>query len=109
MNIKYRPAAIEDIEAMTAYLAVELHHVRAAQKLRARILHGISLLKENPLMGRQIECDLYHEEAEMRFLIVSRQMVFYEINAENHFIEIIRVLDSRTDYLTILFGENLAE
>lgn len=36
-----------------------------------------------------------------RYLIVSKQIVFYEV-IENT-IEIIRVLDARTDYLSVLF------
>lgn len=104
MKIKYRPSAIEDIEATTDYLAVQLNNVNAANKLRARILNAISLLKDNPLMGVQIEVKLKDSISNVRFLIVDRQIVFYEIDTENDFIEIIRILDSRTDYLAILFG-----
>ena len=42
-----------------------------------------------------------NETVQYRYLIVSKQIVFYEV-IENT-IEIIRVLDARTDYLSVLF------
>ena len=42
-----------------------------------------------------------NETIQYRYLIVSKQIVFYEV-IENT-IEIIRVLDARTDYLSVLF------
>ena len=42
-----------------------------------------------------------NETVQYRYLIVSKQIVFYEV-IENT-IEIIRVLDTRTDYLSVLF------
>ena len=47
-----------------------------------------------------LEFDL-NETVQYRYLIVSKQIVFYEV-IENT-IEIIRVLDARTDYLSVLF------
>lgn len=109
MKVKYRPAAIDDIETVSGYLADELHNAPAARKLRARLLNSISLLKDNPLMGMTLESKLDGTESKIRFLIVSKQIVFYEVNSEEKVIEIIRVLDSRTDYLSILFGEYIIE
>lgn len=109
MKVKYRPAAIDDIEAVSGYLADELHNVHAAQKLRAKLLNSISLLKDNPLMGMTLESRLDGIESKIRFLIVSKQIVFYEVDSAEKVIEVIRVLDSRTDYLAILFGEFLTE
>lgn len=43
----------------------------------------------------------------IRFLVISKQMVFYKVTESG--IEIIRVLDGRTDYLVHLFGSNEVE
>jgi len=56
-------------------------------------------------MGVQMENTLIGSESNIRFLIVDRQIVFYEIDSEKGFIEIIRDLDSHTDYLAMLFGQ----
>lgn len=43
----------------------------------------------------------FNIDTSLRYLIVSKQIVFYDINEDN--IEIIRILDSRQDYLSLLF------
>ena len=45
--------------------------------------------------------DRFNIDTPLRYLIVSKQIVFYDINEDN--IEIIRILDSRQDYLSLLF------
>ena len=42
-----------------------------------------------------------NETVQYRYLIVSKQIVFYEVTENT--IEIIRVLDAHTDYLSVLF------
>ena len=37
----------------------------------------------------------------MRFIVISRQLIFYEISDD--IVEVIRILDGRTDYLARLF------
>ena len=101
MKIKYRPAAIQDMDAACAYLRDQLHNPSAADALINRILHSVSLLKDNPYMGAPLGGKLEGLQTDVRFLIVSKQLVFYEIDGE--IIEIIRVLDGRTNYLAKLF------
>ena len=69
----------------------------AANRLKVRILEGISLLKDNPYMGTPLSSKYDGVPDDIRFLVISKQMVFYKV-VENR-IEIIRVLDGRTDYL----------
>ena len=42
-----------------------------------------------------------NETVQYRYLIVSKQIIFYEVT--ENMIEIIRVLDAHTDYLSVLF------
>ena len=42
-----------------------------------------------------------NETVQYRYLIVSKQIVFYEVTENT--IEIIRVLDAHIDYLSVLF------
>ena len=37
---------------------------------------------------------------------MDKQIIFYEVNAAIEQIEVIRVLDSRTDYLALLFSQD---
>ena len=85
MKLQYRPAAISDIGKASDYIADVLKNRSAANRLKSKILAGVSLLKDNPYMGTPL-----------------KQLVFYKVTETG--IEVIRVLDGRTDYLVHLFG-----
>ena len=96
MKVQWRPAAIADVQATLKYIKYNLKNPSATRELNSRIFNSISLLRENPYMGAllSLKFDL-NETVQYRYLIVSKQI-------ENT-IEIIRVLDARTDYLSVLF------
>ncbi len=102
MKIQYRPAAIADLAATSEYIQTRLHNPSAAAKLRADILHGISRLADTPEMGTLLRSKYEEIESDVRFLVIRKQMVFYEIHDQS--VEVIRILDGRTDYLAQLFG-----
>lgn len=103
MIVQYRPAAVEDIRRTAEYLTKQLKNPTAAARLKKKILHSISHLKENPCLGRRLSDKLEGMQTEARFLVVESQLVFYEVNDAT--VEIIRVLDGRTDYLARLFSD----
>ena len=100
MKLKYRPAAIADIRDSCAYIQSHLKNPKAAKNLKAKILQGASLLKENPYMGTPLDSKYEGLETNLRFLIVSKHLIFYEVHED--MVEIIRILDGRTDYLSNL-------
>lgn len=103
MRIVYRPAAVEDIQLSADYIENKLKNPYAAERFKQRILSGISLLRENPLMGQHLSAKYEGIKSDYRFIIINKHFVFYRI--EEEVIYIIRVLDGRTDYMTHLFGE----
>lgn len=102
MRLQYRPAAIADIQRAADYIENVLKNRSAAQRLKAKILQGTSLLKENPQMGTLLSSKYDGLDTSMRFIVISKQLVFYEIGDDT--IEVVRVIDGRTDYLTHLFN-----
>lgn len=102
MKVCWRPAAIADVQDILSYIKNRLKNPSAAKALRARILDSVALMQENPYMGALL-CDKFDlgEEVKYRYLIVSKRIIFYEVT--DNVIEIIRVLDARTDYLNVLF------
>lgn len=102
MRLQYRPAAIADIQRAADYIENVLKNRSAAQRLKAKILQGTSLLKENPQMGTLLSSKYDGLDTSMRFIVISKQLVFYEIGDD--MIEVVRVIDGRTDYLTHLFN-----
>lgn len=102
MRIVYRPAAVQDIIKTSDYIKNNLKNPQAAQKLKEQIARGISLLKDNPNLGALLSDKFsLSEDVKYRYIIINKQIVFYEVNDE--VIEIVRVLDGRTDYLSKLF------
>ena len=101
MKLKYRPAAISDIQNSCGYIRDKLKNPRAAKNLKSRLLYGASLLKETPYMGTPLNSRYEGLETEIRFLVVSKHLIFYEVHDD--IIEVIRILDGRTDYLAYLF------
>ena len=100
MRIIYKKAAIDDLLNTENYIINQFHNGQAAKKLKNNIVDTISLLKDNPYLGPKM-ADRFNIDTSLRYLIVSKQIVFYDINEDN--IEIIRILDSRQDYLSLLF------
>ena len=100
MKLSYRPAAIEDIESTAEYIENRLNNPSAAEKLKTTLVRKIALLKDNPEMGMKL-ADKFDIESNYRFIIINKQIVFYELHSQ--YIEVIRILDGRTDYLTHLF------
>lgn len=101
MKILYKKTAIEDIQATERYISIELHNKQAAKKLTRMIAQTISLLSANPYMGTPLNSK-YDIETDIRFLIVSKHLIFYRVR-EEQYVEITRVIDGRQDYMALLF------
>lgn len=102
MKIEYKRLALDDIRQKQDYIANTLKNKTAAAKLTASILRGVSQLAEHPMMGVPLSSK-FDVDSDLRFLIVSRQLVFYRIQNQTT-ISVVRVLDGRQDYMSILFG-----
>ena len=102
MKIRYKRAALRDIQQKQEYITSVLKNKPAAEKLTVSILRAVSLLADNPRMGIPLS-GKFDVDSDLRFLIVSKQLVFYRIEDET-LVSVVRVLDGRQDYMSILFG-----
>ena len=100
MKIIYKKSAIDDLLNTENYIINQFHNDQAAKRLKSNIVDTISLLKDNPYLEPKMS-DRFNIDTPLRYLVVSKQLVFYDINEDN--IEILRILDSRQDYLSLLF------
>ena len=103
MRVSYKRAAVKDMEATRDYIAGQLKNPKAAKKLMTALLKAISLLADNPYMGAAL-AEKFEIATDVRYFVVSKQLIFYRVDGENDTVEILRVLDGRTDYLSVLFG-----
>lgn len=103
MRVSYKRAAVKDMETTRDYIAGRLKNPKAAQKLMASLLKAVSLLADNPYMGAAL-AEKFEIATDVRYFVVAKQLIFYRVNKENEVIEILRVLDGRMDYLSVLFG-----
>lgn len=100
MRIFYKKTAIDDIQETERYISQELHNKKAALRLTRTVVGAISQLSSNPYMGTPLN-SRYDLETDLRFLVVSKRLVFYRVTGER--IEITRVLDGWQDYMALLF------
>lgn len=103
MRVIYKRTAVKDMEATRDYIAVRLKNPKAAKKLTTALLKAISLLADNPYMGAAL-AEKFEITTDVRYFVVAKQLIFYRVDEGNSAIEILRVLDGRTDYLSVLFG-----
>ena len=101
MKLRYTPAAMMDLEEIKSYIADTLLNPDAAASLMAGIAEVCAPLKDQPLPGPELRPKL-HREIDERFLIHEKYMIVYEVTEA---VSILRVLDTRTDYLNILLHE----
>lgn len=99
MQIIYKKTAIDDLLNTENYIISRFNNKQAAQKLKSTLVNTIALLKDNPYLDPKMS-DWFNVDTPLRYFVISKQLVFYNIKNDN--IEIIRILDSRQDYLSLL-------
>lgn len=99
MQIIYKKTAIDDLLNTENYIISRFNNKQAAQKLKSTLVNTIALLKGNPYLDPKMS-DRFNVDTPLRYFVISKQLVFYNIKNDN--IEIIRILDSRQDYLSLL-------
>lgn len=100
MQIIYKKTAIDDLLNTENYIISRFNNKQAAQKLKSTLVNTIALLKDNLYLGPKMS-DRFNVDTPLCYFVISKQLVFYNIKNDN--IEIIRILDSRQDYLSLLF------
>ena len=100
MKLKYTPEAIRDLQAIREYIGKILHNPKAARRIVGNIIEQCESLKEYPKMGISFR-ERLDEETDLRYLLCEKYLAFYRI-AEDRIL-VVRILDGRTDYLSVLF------
>ena len=100
-ELRYSPAAIDDLNKIDAYIQDELKNSAAAHNIVSAILDAVEKLKEFPGMGSRLS-SVIDIESDYRHLVCGHYIVFYRIDST--FVYIDRILYGGCDYLHVLFG-----
>ena len=105
-EIKFAPAALNDLVEIKNYITDEFCSETAAVNTISKITGRIRSLADFPEIGAPLE-SVIHIETAYRFLVCGNYIAFYRY--ENGEVKIIRVLYGRRNYMQILFGEQHEE
>lgn len=97
--------ARHDLSEACDYIAFQLQNRSAARAFLAKIQKAVSVLSQFPESGTPLSFS--GSEHLYRYLICGSYMVFYRFTDQTVFID--RILYGRRDYLSILFGDELAD
>lgn len=100
MKIIYTPAAKKDLSDIKLYISNELKNPSAAKNVTAKVLKEIHNLSEFPKLGISIQ-EKTDYKTDARCLICGNYGVIY--SATNN-IEVLRIIDMRTDYMSLIFN-----
>ena len=100
MMLRYSPEARKDIKDLYDYISTDLINPTAAAKITEEILIKCSNLAEFPMLGTDLS-EKTGRETDLRYLVLGRHIAIYRI--EEPFVSIIRIIDSRMDYMRIIF------
>ena len=101
-EIRYSQAAIQDLEQIGDYIAMELKSPIAALNTVNSIQDAIDKLEYAPHIGSPLSAR-YENVGGYRYLVCKSYLVFYREQAD--VVHIDRILYGKRNYLSILFGE----
>jgi plasmid stabilization system protein ParE len=99
LNLRYSPAALDDLRRIRAYLRDELAQPQSAQRIPADIVRRSSLLKNTPLLGPALQPRV-RRPTDLRYLVCGSHLAFYRVGPDTIFV--LRVLHARQDFIRAL-------
>ena len=106
MNLRFTPQAHADLLELRRYISSELHNETAAQRIARAILSSCSNLRSFPLMGIALS-EKINVQTNIRYIVSEKHLIFYTVDED--YISVMRILDSRTNYLQVIFGYNIVQ
>lgn len=103
IEIEYSPEAIEDLQEIEKYISIELDNILSAEKIVDNIIDRIDCLSDMPEIGALLSSRVDFE-TDYHYLVCGNYNVFYRIETDT--VKIIRVLNSRRNFMLILFGKD---
>ncbi|PKM65735.1 MAG: hypothetical protein CVU95_14205 [Firmicutes bacterium HGW-Firmicutes-2] len=100
-NIQFTPLAKEDLIRIKVYLEGEFDVKIASEKIK-QLLKSIKRFELYPLMGRPL-MNIIDLPTDYMYFVLEKNYVFYRLEHET--VKIIRIIDTRQNYIDILFDK----
>ena len=105
-KIHYSSESRRDLDDIWDYIVSVLQNRSAAERVIDRIMDAVDPLKNFAEMGTPLS-SIADIGTDYRFLVSGNYMVFYRVQGNDVYID--RVLYGRSDYISILFKDQLRE
>lgn len=101
MNVKFLPAAEQDLGDIFLYITDNLKNPIAARNITTKILQRTQALENFPEIGVELSI-IDPRFSNYHYLVVDNYLVIYNVaDAE---VRIVRILYARSDYMQLLRG-----
>ena len=98
-KVQFSPRSREDLMRIRKHIAEEFGKKISEEVLR-KIISKIKNFEEFPLMGRPLS-NLIDIPTDYMYIVIEKNYVFYRV--EDRFVKVIRILNTRQDFMRILF------
>lgn len=100
-KVRFSPLAKQDLVKIKGYLEEAFDNEIASEKMR-QLLCSIRKFETFPLLGRPL-MNIIDIPTDYMYFVVDKNYVFYRLEKET--VKIIRIIDTRQDYINVLFGK----
>ena len=104
-KLRITPEAARDLSAIKSYITSDLQNPIAAQNVIRRITKTMRILQDHAMDGVSQEQKTGYE-TDLRMLSCADYLILYRANG--NLVTISRVVNGRQDYITELFGDDMA-
>lgn len=100
-KVQFSTLAKQDLIKIKCYLEEAFDNEIASEKIR-QLLDSIRKFETFPLLGRPL-MNVIDIPTDYMYFVVDKNYVFYRLEKET--VKIIRIIDTRQDYINVLFGK----
>jgi len=100
-NVRYSPQAVEDLQSINDYIAIDLFAPMTANKLVGKIQKQVKELKDMPYRFSKFEGEELNE-FEIHKAIVDNYLIIYLVDDDSKTVVILRVVYSGMDIRVML-------
>jgi len=100
-GVQFSPLAKKDLKKIKSYLEEEFGSAIASEKTQ-QLLVSIKNFEEFPFIGRPL-MNVIDIPTDYLYFVLEKNYVFYRL--EKQTVKIIRILDTRQEYINNLFGD----